>query len=330
MTALENPDVTIARLIRQNIRVLKDDGNSANILVINESYDREFLRERDGQITVNFDQSTDQKLELVGRLRRRILGLRSNIYTVDKTVPGVDPGQVMRDKIIAEINRIIRENRNVPNQASYDFVGLGYPSGDPHKAFQSGASTEISPDNPLWIELTNTEYVKVWYSDDNRYSKSHNVNNEYAMMLFRFKMNAREDVIKQIVLSFEGYGTAPGGNGFLIEVWNHVAGAWQQAQASPASAEDSTVSITLLSDITNYVDANGYVWLFARTYHASDGETAAILNCDYVKCTIQVNGITFCDVVTYRNMPINPEVKPFVFQTEFILKGWFFEMISGV
>jgi hypothetical protein len=29
-------------------------------------------------------------------------------------------------------------------------------------------------------------------------------------------------------------------------------------------------------------------------------------------------------------MSINPEVKPYVFQTEFILKGWFFEMISEV
>jgi hypothetical protein len=62
----------------------------------------------------------------------------------------------------------------------------------------------------------------------------------------------------------------------------------------------------------------------------SDGVTPAVLYCDFAELTIQVNGLAFCDVVGYRHAPINPDVKPYLFQTEFTLKGWLFESISGV
>jgi hypothetical protein len=328
MSAVEDPVTTVARLIRKNISVVKDGGAYAAILVTTTTYDRELLRENDAQITVSLQQSLDQKLELAGRLRRRSLALRCSIWTVDKTVPGSDPGQVMRDKIIAQINRIIRENRNLPNQASYNFLGLGYPSGDPHKAFQAGSATEIAPGDSFWTELTNLEYAKIWRSDDDRYSKTVAVDDQYALMLFRFKMDAREDVIKRIVLSFEGYGTAPGGNGVTLKAWNHVAGAWQLAQSGTGNG-DETISITVSEDCGDFIDGDGYVWLLARTTNPSDGVSPAVLYCDFVECTIQVNGLAFCDVAGYRNVPINPDVKPYVFQTEFALKGWLFESISG-
>jgi len=328
MSALEDPVTTIARLIRKNISIIKDGGAYASILLTTSTYDREFLRENDGQITVSLEQSIDQKLELAGRLRRRSLRLKCNVYTVDKTVPGSDPGQVMRDKIIAQINKIIRENRNLPNQASYNFLGLGYPSGDPHKAFQVGSVTEIAPGDVSWTELTNLEYVKIWRSDDDRYSKSRSVNNEYAMMLFRFKIDSREDVVKRLVLSFEGYGTSPGGNGITIKVWNHVAGEWQQAQTG-TGAGDETITVTVSANCADFLDSNGYVWLLARTTNPSNGAVPAVLYCDFVECTVQVNGLAFCDVVGYRNIPINPDVKPYIYQTEFTLKGWLFESISG-
>jgi hypothetical protein len=235
----------------------------------------------------------------------------------------------MRDKIITQINTIIRENRNLPNQVSYNFVGLGYPSGDPHKAFKVGSASELAPSSASWTEFTSTEYQKVWRSDDDRYSKSHNVNNEYALMLFRFKVDAREDVVKQLVLSFEGYGIAPGGNGVTIKIWNHAVSEWQQAQTGIGSG-DETITITVSANCANFIDSNGYVWLLARTTNPSDGVTPAVLYCDFVQCTVQVNGLAFCDVVGYRNIPINPDVKPYIYQTEFTLKGWLFESISGV
>jgi hypothetical protein len=234
----------------------------------------------------------------------------------------------MRDKITAQLNAIIRENRNLPNRTTYNFSGLGYPHPTTHKAESAGSSTELAPNHSLWAELADSDYQKIWYSDDLRYSKSHNVAGEYAMMLFRFKIESRENTIEQMALSFEGYGTAPAGNGFLIEVWNHAVEAWQNAQASPATAEDSAVTISLTSNIGNYVDPDGYVWLFGRTYHPSDGATPSVLYCDFVQCAVDVNGLTYCDVASFRNSEVT-DVKPYVYRAEFILKGWFFESLSG-
>jgi hypothetical protein len=277
---------------------------------------------------MGLDSSQDQKLELAGRLRRRYMVFRCNVYTVDKVAPGADAGKVMRDKVTAQINAIIRENRNLPYQTVYDFYGLGYPSGDPHKAFAAGAATELIPSSAFWIELTNLQYQNIWSSDDVRFSKSHSVNNEYALMLFRFKLDPRETCVKKIVLSFEGYGTSPGGNGVTIKIWNHVASAWQEAQSGTGGG-DETLTITISANWPNFIDSSGYVWLLAKTTNPSNGSTPAVLYCDFVQCAIQVYGLTYCDVVSYRNIDVT-DVKPYLFRAEFLLKGWLFESISGV
>ena len=327
MSELEDPVTTLLRLITTRITVTKDSGSHASILASREAYDRELLKEYDAQITLALDSSQDQKLELAGRLRRRFMIFRCNTYSVDKAAPGSDAGKVMRDKVTAQINAIIRENRTLPYQTAYNFAGLGYPSGDPHKAFAAGAATELAPSSISWVELTNLEYQGIWYSDDVRFSKSHSVNTQYALMLFRFKIGSREQCVKKLVLSFEGYGTAPSGNGVTVKVWNHAVSAWQQAQTGTGSG-DETITITLLADWPNFIDSSGYVWVLARTTNPSNGTTPAVVYCDFVQLTIQVYGITYCDVVSYRNIDVT-DVKPYLCRTEFLLKGWLFESISG-
>jgi hypothetical protein len=328
LSELEDPIITLLRLITTRIRVVKDNGSLASILATKEAYDRELLKEYDAQITMGLDSSQDQKLELAGRLRRRFMVFRCNIYTVDKTAPGADAGKVMRDKVTAQINAIIRENRNLPYQTVYNFYGLGYPSGDPHKAFAAGAATELSPSSTSWAELTNLEYQKIWSNDDVRHSKSVSVNGQYGLMLFRLKLGPRENCVKKIVLSFEGYGTSPGGNGVTIKIWNHVASAWQEAQSGTGGG-DETLTITISANWPNFIDSSGYVWLLAKTANPSNGSTPAVLYCDFVQCTIQVYGLTHCDVVSYRNIDVT-DVKPYLSRAEFLLKGWLFESISGV
>ena len=327
MSELEDPVTTLLRLITTRITVTKDSGSHASILATREAYDRELLKEYDAQITLALDSSQDQKLELAGRLRRRFMVFRCNTYSVDRAAPGSDAGKVMRDKVTAQINAIIRENRTLPYQTVYNFAGLGYPSGNPHKAYAAGAASELAPSSTSWAELTNLEYQGIWYSDNSRFSKSHSVNNQYAMMLFKFKIGSREQCVKKLVLSFEGYGTAPAGNGITVKVWNHTASAWQQVQTGSGGG-DETITITISANWTDYIDSDGYVWMLARTTNPSNGSTPAVLYCDFVQLTIQVAGITYCDVVSYRNIDVT-DVKPYLCRTEFLLKGWLFESISG-
>jgi len=326
MSELEDPVTTVIRLLSKNMRVVKDDGAIASIYVSKEWYDRQLFKNYDGQITVGLAESRDTKIEMSGRIRRRLGSLRVNVWATDRPAQ-VDTGRVTRNKMVEEVNRIVRENRTIPNQTCYDYAGLGHPEGDPHKAFQAGASSELAPGNVGWTELTNLEYQGIWYSDDTRYSKSHNVNLEYTLMLFRFKVESREKTVKKIVLAFEGYGTAPGGNGVTVKVWDHVNEVWEEAQTGIGGA-DETITITLTSNLTDYIDDNGYVWLLARTTNASDGTTAAILYCDYVSCTVTANGITYLDVVSFRDVD-RVDVKPFIFRTEFVLTSWAFEKVLG-
>ena len=318
MSEVENPVDTVVRLLSKNMWVVKEDGSLASIIASKEWYDRELFKNYDGQITVGLAESRDTKIDMSGRLRRRVGSLRVNVWSQDI---------LTRQKMVEEVNRIVRQNRNKPNETLYYFAGVGQATGT-HKAYNAGSATEPTPEHASWNELTHVEYEKIWYSDDNRYSKSHNVNGEYALMLLRFKVDSREKTVKKIVLAFEGYGTAPAGNGVTIKVWNHVTQAWQNAQNGTGGA-DETITITLTSLLTEYIDDSGYVWLLARTTNPSNGTTPVILYCDYACCTVTVNGITYLDIVSYRDAD-RVDVKPFIFRTEFTLKSWSFEDVRGV
>ena len=326
MSEIENPVDTVVRLLSHNMRVVKEDGGLANIIVSREWFDRELFKNSDGQITVGLAQSEDEKVEMSGRIRRRLARIRVNVWAVDKQGV-IDSGRLMRQKMVEEVNRIVHQNRSQPNVTEYNFIGVGQPT-ETHKAYSAGSANELAPKHASWVELSDADYQKIWYSDDTWFSKSHNINGEYALMLFRFKIESREKVVKKIVLVFEGYGTSPAGNGVSVKVWNHVAGAWQNAQQGTGGA-DEAITTTLTTNLTDYIDDDGYVWLLARTTYPSNGTTAAVLYCDFVKCTVTVNGITYLDVASFRDID-RVDVKPFIFRTEFQLKSWFFEDVGGI
>ncbi len=330
MNEHEDPVITLLRLINSKIKITKDNGDAAKVLATEASFDRELLlKEYDSQVTLQMDPGAgvaDQKLNLQGSLRRQMYNFKCTVNSIDKAnSPGADLGRVMRNKVTEQIKKIIRENRSLPNQTALNFAGLGYPVGDQHKAFAVATDSELAPHSASWVELTNLEYQGIWYSDDIRYSKSVSVNGQYALMLFRFKVDALEQCVKSLVLHFEGYGTAPAGNGLTLKVWNHLASEWQLAQTG-SSSEDESLTISVTANCPDYIDSNGYVWLFAKTTNPSDGSTAAVLFCDFAELIFQVRGISYCDVVGYKPVDV-VDVKPFIFKTEFALKGWAFEQV---
>lgn len=331
MSELEDPVATVLRLINSLIRVVKDNGEVAKVVATEQALDREhLLKEYDAQITVALDPNSgvqDQKLNLSGSLRRQQYLFKCTAHTIDKSsIPGADLGKVMRNKVTKQVKDIIRENRTLPYQTTYNFYGLGYPEGEPHKTFSAGASSELTPPNGLWAELSALDYQGIWASDDLRYSKSVSVTDEFALMLFCFKIGSRKQCVKRLMLSFEGYGTSPIGSGLTVKVWNHSTNEWQYPQTGTQN-QDETLTINLTAILPDFIDDNGYVWLLARTTNPSDGTTPAILYCNFVQLVVWVYGITFCDILSFRVVDV-VDVKPFLFKTEFVLKGYAFETIS--
>jgi hypothetical protein len=319
MSEIEDAQTTLARLLKHNIRVVKDNGALANINVGDEFQQVDALKGYDGQVTVALAESVDQKLELSGTTRKRTQTLRVNVWATDFSHS--ENARSMRNKLVEEVNRVIRQNRSLPNQTRYDFVGCG-AGGQTCKAYQGTA--EHAPGDNSWVELSSYGYLKLWYSDDTRYQLSSSQNGEYAVLLLGFKLESRRRTVQKIVLTFEGYGTSPSGDSITIKVWNNAASAWQNQRTQDGNQQDHTATLTLTDDLVDRVDANGYVWVLARNTYASNGSIPSVLFADYASCTITVNGVTYCDVSSYRQSDLL-DVKPFIFRTEFTVKSWFFE-----
>ncbi len=338
----ENPVVTILRLLENRIRVITDAGGIASVKCTQEKFDRELLKDYDAQITVGLDPTLgvqDQKLNLQGNLRRRTFYLRCTTFAWNKTVPNKDTGTAMRQKLSNQINAIIRENRTLPYQFQYNFYTLGYPEGYPHKTKDAVAATELTPSSSTWAELNADNYAKIWSNDDILHSKSTSTAGQYPQMLFRFKIGLkageatnepREQSVKNIVLTFVGYGVRTGDHadptvyGATIKVWNQVTGTWSNAQAGIGSAKE-TLTITLSASLTDYIDSDGYLWLLARTANASAGASTT-LYCDFVQCVTQTKGITNCDVMRYQDVD-RTDIQPTVFTSVFIIKAWLIESL---
>ena len=165
----------------------------------------------------------------------------------------------------------------------YNFVAIVAAGTGSHEAYQHSATSEPTP--PFGTELLDANYLNIAVSENARFSKSTTVNNEYAMMLFRFKSAIAEADAKKIKFKFEGYGTAPAGNGVTMKLWNHTTSAWEQVQTGSGGA-DEEITISVTASLTDYIDADGYIWGIVRTTNPSDGATAAVLYCDYAHCFV--------------------------------------------
>ena len=322
MIEVEDPTVTITRLLRTQMRVVLDSGGLASVNVSGEYPKNDAFKAGDGQVTVGFAESVDQKIDLTGKIRLQTAALRVNVWATD-TPSAIESGKTLRSKIGAEIYRIIRQNRSVPSVTIYDFVGLAAGS-QTCKAFSGTA--EAAPTG-AWTELSSTAYQSLWYSDDSRCQISSSTSGGYGVLLFGFKVESRRNALQKIVLTFEGYGTSPLGRGITVKVWNSKDAAWQNEHTHGGNEDDHALTITLAGDAADFVDDKGYVWLLARTSNPSDGVSAATLFCDYASCTAAVYGVTYCDVAGSRNLD-RVDIKPPIYRSEFTVKTSLIEKIG--
>ncbi|MEM0095034.1 MAG: hypothetical protein QW660_00130 [Candidatus Bathyarchaeia archaeon] len=118
MSETADPVEVVIELLRANMHVVKEDGSLANIQVSREWLSQEALpNEVDGQVTVGLAECTDTKVELSGRLRRRVYTIRVNIWSRDREI---------RQKMVDEVNRIVGLNRHNPAEgvAYLDVAGF--------------------------------------------------------------------------------------------------------------------------------------------------------------------------------------------------------------
>jgi hypothetical protein len=323
MSAYEDPAITITRLLKNKLRIIKDNGTLATVTVSGDYQTVDALKGLDGQVTVGLVDSLDQKIELSGQLRHKTSTIKVNAWATDIT-NNADSGKVMRTKIVDDINRVIRQNRATPNTVTDDITT--HNVGETICRAYSGNS-QAAPKEEDWVELSDAQKEKLWYSDEQRHQVINLQNGEYAALLFQIKLDCKVNVVNSLLFEFEGYGSAPEEGGYMIAVWNQRVEAWQETQTSNATYVDKTKTLRLTANMSDFVDKDCCVWFLASTLGASDGEVPAQLFCDYTSCTQTTNGITYCDVAGYRNLD-RMDLKPPIYRTEFTLKSWFIENIG--
>jgi len=117
MSEVVNPVDAVVRLLSENMRVVKEDERLANIQVSREWLSQEALQNVDGQVTVGLAECLDTKIDLSGKVRRRVCTIRVNVWSRD---------QFIRSKMVEEVLRIVRENNSSPggNLAYLDVVSF--------------------------------------------------------------------------------------------------------------------------------------------------------------------------------------------------------------
>ena len=167
-----------------------------------------------------------------------------------------------------------------------------------HRAYKQKNSSEPEPSNAGWSEFTEAEYNQIARSDDTRYSLATANSGEYAMLMLKFKSMFLEADVKKICSRFEGYGVRASDYGITIKIWNHGSAAWENAQTGTGSG-DEWIDLSILTNLPNYIDNDGYIWVLVRTTYADDGSSHATLYCDCAR------GFVTKDRFHVDNMPIS-------------------------
>ena len=86
MSDAQSPVEVVVQLLGENMHVVKEDGSLANIQVSREWLSHEALQNVDGQVTVGLAECHDTKLDLSGKLRRRLCTMR--VIRENRNSPG--------------------------------------------------------------------------------------------------------------------------------------------------------------------------------------------------------------------------------------------------
>ncbi len=337
--SIEDPVQTVIHLLRSKLHVMRDSGVAAEILVSEANLDRELLlRQFDAQVAVSLDNVQEERLTLDGGLRRLQSTVRCSVFAIDKPgVAGADAGRVMRWKVVDGVCSVVRENRFLPFRFVLDFNGVTAASG-PHKAYACGfkpseQNVDLAPGAAGWVELDDSEsgYRGLWRLDDeDRVAYSVSGEGEHPVVLFGFKIGCKPYIVKKFV--FRLFCRASGNDenyGFSVAVWNNAAGAWNDTgmfSPEPENYGPAQGDFSLDVNCGDFVDGDGFVWVLVMGLSPSDGETPAWLYCWFLDLQVDVNGLSFIDVVAYRPVDL-VDVKPFVFKEDVILRGWCFERV---
>lgn len=110
------------------------------------------------------------------------------------------------------------------------------------------------------------------------------------------KITKAKSLITSVMGEVVGYGNAVGDNTTRYAIWNVTSSTWENTDSTFLQ---SNVSLTATkTDLTNYLDANGYIYFSFYTNGTSNGTTPANLYLDYADLFITTKPFEIAEFVS--------------------------------
>jgi len=153
-------------------------------------------------------------------------------------------------------------NTSKPTKAASGVVVYDLNSADSSAWYHTHAGAVLSdPDSADWVIYTDDYFSKARHQDEQRNNWSGGIDNTYAHLLYRFKIEENINHINQIDFGWVGYDTLSSGDCFYRYIWNVNTSVWELlgSDCNVQSADQVYVDI-INSNFTNYIDNSDYIY----------------------------------------------------------------------
>lgn len=124
-----------------------------------------------------------------------------------------------------------------------------------------------APGSASWTEATLAQKSAISYIDSNRWETKQTMNhNQTDYQMYRFNVMRAVNDITNLTATWVGYGENTTNYDVYLYIWNIYSNSWEQLDVKHLTS-DGTLNSSLTSNIGNYVDTSGFVYIAAGAKH---------------------------------------------------------------
>lgn len=126
----------------------------------------------------------------------------------------------------------------------------------------------VSPYDASWQSMSSSAITAVSAIDASRFeTRRTTARYQYDTQLFRFKVTQNPSLITQLDPKWIGYGESAAAYPCYLYIWNLNSQTWALVQQQDIGSPDDTLTGSITTNISDYVSAEGVVYLLAQAKH---------------------------------------------------------------
>ncbi|MCX9080926.1 MAG: carboxypeptidase regulatory-like domain-containing protein [Candidatus Methanoperedens sp.] len=130
-----------------------------------------------------------------------------------------------------------------------------------------GGNVIPEPANTSWVHSTLTEKSAIFFIDSNRFeTKLTSGHDQFDFQMYRFYISEPAPEITNLTSNWTGYGEIQTGYDTYLYIWNNQNFSWEQLDRKHLTT-DGNLNGSIMTNITDYVDINGFVHITAASRH---------------------------------------------------------------